>query len=156
MMRTEDTIAIERACCRLAVDFARYVDNGDYDKAARLFTNDGIFIRRGQMFSGPDAIAASIEEILRARRGDPERPSWRVRHICTNMFVNVIDDNRAFGGSYYSIYHYRGGPVEGAAPVEGASLIGDYADVYVRTSDGWRVAQREARPVFFRPEPSAS
>jgi len=147
-----DVMQIERACNRLVVDFVRHIDNGDYDDAARLFTTDGRFVRRGQTFSGQSAIAASVEEILQARREHPRQPSWRVRHVCTNVFLDVLDENRAAGGSYYLIYRYTGGSVEGAAPVKGASLIGDYADDYVRTSAGWRIARREAKPVFFEPE----
>jgi hypothetical protein len=147
-----EVMEIERACNRLVVDFVRHIDNGDYDEAAQLFTNDGRFVRRGQAFSGQSAIAASVEEILQARRENPKQPSWRVRHVCTNAVLDVLDENRATGGSCYLIYRYTGGPVEGAAPVKGASLIGDYADEYVRTSAGWRIARREAKPVFFQPE----
>jgi hypothetical protein len=147
-----DVMEIERACGRLVVNFVRHIDSGDYDEAAQLFTVDGRFVRRGQVFSGHSAIAASVDEILQARRENPRQPSWRVRHVCTNMFLDVLDENRATGGSCYLIYRYTGGPVDGAAPVKGASLIGDYVDDYVRTPAGWRIARREARPVFFQSE----
>src|SRR5258708_1742326 len=48
-----DVMEIERACHRLVIDFVRHIDNGDYDEAARLFTTDGRFVRRGQTLSCP-------------------------------------------------------------------------------------------------------
>jgi hypothetical protein len=150
-MNQEDLFAIERACARLGFDFARYADQGEYEKVADLFAEGGTFTRRGETFSGSMAIADSIDALLQNRRSTPKKPWWRVRHFCSNVVIDVTSAERALGASYYTIYRYQGGPVEGVPPIVGPALVGDYADVYVRTPAGWRFESREVRPAFVNP-----
>lgn len=150
-MSEEDLFAIERACVRLGFDFARYADQGEYEKVAGLFAEGGTFTRRGETFSGSAAIADSIDALLQNRRSAPKKPWWRVRHFCSNVIIDVTSAERALGASYYTIYRYQGGPVDGVPPIVGPALIGDYADVYVRTPAGWRIKSREVRPAFVNP-----
>lgn len=150
---TKDTEAmlIERACARLVHDFARHADRGEYEKLAELFTPDGHFIRRGEIFNGRTAIADAVDALLQNRRSAPKRPWWRVRHFCSNVVIDVTAADRAVGSAYYAIYRYQGDPVEGVPPVTGPALIGDYADAFVLSPEGWRIASREIVPVFFNP-----
>lgn len=143
--------SIERACERLVYDFARYADQGAYEKVASLFADDGTFTRRGETFRGHSAIAESIDALLQNRRSAPKKPWWRVRHFCSNLVIDVTGAGQAVGASYYTIYRYQGSPVDGVPPIAGPALIGDYADLYVRTAAGWRFFSREVRPAFVNP-----
>jgi hypothetical protein len=144
-------LLIERACQRLVFEFALHADRGDYDKLGRLFAADGRFTRRGETFRGPAAIADSVDQLLQNWRSAPKRPTWRVRHFCSNVLIDVRSAESALGSAYYTIYRYQGGPVDGVPPITGPALIGDYADEFTLTPDGWRFASREVQPAFFNP-----
>lgn len=146
-----DSWGIERECVRLVLDFARYADQGEYEKVAQLFAEAGTFTRRGETFRGHAAIADSIDALLQNRRSAPRKPSWRVRHFCSNIVIDVVSAERALGASYYTIYRYQGERLEGVPPIPGPALIGDYADVFVHTPAGWRFESREVRPAFLNP-----
>lgn len=150
-MAISDELVIERACQRLVLEFALHADRGDHDKLAELFTADGRFTRRGETFAGHAAIADSVDQLLQNRRPSPKQPAWRVRHFCSNVLIEVRNSESAVGRSYYTIYRYQGDPVEGVPPISGPALIGEYADEFVRTPAGWRIANREVRPAFFVP-----
>jgi len=147
----EAIIAAERACSRLCLEFTRSVDTGAYEAAAALFTEDGEFTRRGSTFRGHEAIARSFDEILGGWHGRARNPSWRVRHLCTNIMIDVVSPTEATGVSYYTIYLYKGPDVAGLATISGPGLIGDYVDRFVRTGDGWRISRREARSLLAGP-----
>lgn len=146
-----DLLHIEHACTRLVLDFARYADEGEYEKAASLFAEAGTFTRRGETFRGHAAIADSVDALLQNRRSAPKKPSWRVRHFCSNIVIDVATPERALGAAYYTIYRYQGDAFQAIPPVSGPALIGNYADVFVLTPDGWRFESREVRPAFFNP-----
>lgn len=150
-MTAEDALPIQVACERLVLDFARYADQGEYEKVGALFADAGTFTRRGETFCGGAAISDSIDAMLKNRRSAPKNPWWRIRHFCSNIVIDVASAEEAVGLSYYTIYRYQGDPVEGVPPIVGPALIGDYADVFVRTSAGWRFKSREVRPAFFNP-----
>lgn len=150
-MTDGNALLIERACERLVLDFARYADEGEYEKVAALFAQEGTFTRRGETFCGRAAIADSIDALLQNRRSAPKKPWWRIRHFCSNVMIDVTGPERALGTSYYTIYRYQGDPIEDIPPITGPALIGGYADVFVRTAAGWRFESRDVRPAFFNP-----
>lgn len=150
-MKQGEILSIERACERLVYDFARYADQGEYEKVAALFADHGIFTRRGESFRGHSEIADSIDALLQNRRSAPKKPSWKVRHFCSNVVIDVTGAEQAVGASYYTIYRYQGGPVDGVPPIAGPALVGDYADCYLLTAVGWRFLSREVRPAFVNP-----
>lgn len=151
-MQLEDVVAAERACSRLCLEFARHVDLGAYEDAAALFAHEGEFSRRGATFRGRDAIARSFDEILGGWRGRARNPSWRVRHVCTNILIDIVTEKEAAGASYYTIYLYKGGEIAGLAPIRSPALIGDYIDSFVKTDEGWRIGRREARSLLAGPD----
>jgi hypothetical protein len=152
MSDDKDKIEAERACEDLILDFALHADVGDYEQLGELFAEDGEFIRGGDVFTGPAAITEAVDAQLQNSQTAPKNPGWRVRHICTNIRVRVLDSDNATGRTHYVIYRYKGEPVEGPAPVQGAALVGDYNDVFVRTPKGWRIKKREIFRAFYMPE----
>lgn len=150
-MEHENLLAIERACTRVVIDFARYADLGEYEKVGELFAENGTFTRRGETFTGRQSIADSVDAMLQNRRSAPKKPWWSVRHFCSNILIDVEDGARARGAAYYTIYRYQGEKIDGVPPITGPALIGNYADIFVLTPDGWRFESREVHPAFFNP-----
>lgn len=136
---TDEVTSIERACERLVISYTHLVDGGRAADVADLFTEDGVWTAGRTRYEGRSAIRAAF-----TRRQESDRTS---RHVCTNLQIDVIDADRATGLVYLTLYRFDGpGP---AAPE--AELVGDYRDVFVRTPEGWRFAERHTTVAFTRP-----
>jgi hypothetical protein len=142
-MNLSERIAIERECERLMIDYAAHADFRDYYGFANLFAEDGELNLTGQPVCGRDAIRRAMEV----------RPAGREsRHVITNLAVKVIDETRAEGVCYLTLY--RKDAAEGERrPFEhaGPDLVGDYHDVYVKTGAGWKIHSRRIRVAFRAP-----
>ena len=138
-----EALAIERACEQLSYAYARSVDFRDYDTFAELFAEDGVLDTSAELV-GRDAIRASLNK----------RPDeLRSRHVLTNVYTEVLDQNTARGISYLTLYRHLGaeslerGPVEFDAP----AAVGHYEDRFVRTDEGWLFARRKLHLAFRNP-----
>lgn len=131
---------IVSACESLSIAYARAIDFRDYDAFAELFAEDGV-LDTGRPLNGKDAIAKSIKQ-----RSD----ELRSRHVLTNIFIDVIDDDNARGISYLTLYRHVGkASLEaGPAPFGGPAAVGHYEDRFVRTDQGWRFARRKLQFAF--------
>ncbi len=148
-MTEDQEAAIERACAKLAIAFTNHVDNRRADAAAEVFAVDGEFERRGETLAGREAIRATLKA----------RPATMLsRHLCANLAIDVIDENNAKGVVSFAVYmHNFAEGEEGAAPLRDAEAIGEYHDVYVRTSEGWRIKRRNTTVAFRRqPKPKTA
>jgi len=129
-------LLIERECARLPLLFAKYADNGDHAALAALFTEDCSFARPFQPdhpFHGRDRVQAIFRD----------RPPILVRHIVTNVLVEVLSETEARGTNYLAMLSSHASPVP---PQEAGGLyVGEFEDTYVRTSDGWKFATRQGR-----------
>ena len=92
-------LLIERACERLIVDYARFVDFGEASRIAELFTEDGVWESEGLRMEGRSA----IREGFARREGVRRRVS---RHACTNVAVDVISADEARGLCYLINYRF--------------------------------------------------
>ncbi len=129
--------AIEHECGKLPFLFARYADNGDHAALADLFTRDCKFARPFQPqypFYGRDRVQAIFRD----------RPPILVRHIVTNVLVEVISETEARGHNYLTMLssHASTTPPQEA----GGIYVGGFEDHYV-LDDGasglrWRFAER--------------
>jgi hypothetical protein len=140
-------LLIERACERLIVDYARFVDFGEASRIAELFTEDGVWESEGLRMEGRSA----IREGFARREGVRRRVS---RHVCTNVAVDVVSADEARGLCY--LVNYRFDRREGddpAAPVPAGApkYVGEYHDRFVRSAEGWRFAHRSCTLGFVRP-----
>lgn len=124
---------------RLNNAFAHFIDNGEFDSMIELFTPDAVFDRAGIVHHGHEEI----------RQGMRERPKVTTRHLLTNFHLTKTNDNTAEAVVCAIVYH---GPIsEGGEPVVYATDNGrviDFHDTYTKTSDGWRISSRIARPIF--------
>ncbi len=129
--------SIEVECEKLSIAYARHVDFKEYQEFVQLFTEDGELNVTGRPVIGR-------ETLTRAMAARPD--SLRSRHVLTNIYINVIDEDHAEGLSYLSLYRHTGeGPEsddQGPRTISGPSSIGHYTDKFVRTDEGWRFASR--------------
>lgn len=141
-MTPSESVSIERECSRLALAFGLHVDMGEPERCAALFAETGTFERAGTVLRG----RAAIVQALRGRA-----PGLRTRHHCLAPFIEVLDCENARGITYYTTYrHEAPDAIEGAAPLTGPDVIGEFHDTFVMTKDGWRIASRRSVPAFKR------
>lgn len=132
-MKYEKRARIEAECGKLPLLFAKYADNGDHEAMASLFTEDCIFARPFQPhfpFHGRHRVQAIFRD----------RPPILVRHVVTNVLVEVISDTEAKGTNYLAMLsnHKSVEPPQEA----GALYVGGFEDHYVKTPEGWKFASR--------------
>lgn len=137
--------AIIWECQKLAIDFARHVDQRNVDGVVDLFTEDAVFERRGEVLEGRAAIRAA----------QLRRPATLItRHLCTNIAVDLLDEKRARGCVSFALFRHdhavAGTDAAQPAPLGGPETLGEYFDEYRRTPDGWRIARRVAKAAFRR------
>lgn len=141
-MTPEDRMQIEVQCMRLATAFAVNLDLRRYDEVVALFTADSVYRPRHRTFNGHEGVRAYLES----------RPHERIsRHVISNCLVDVLSPDEARGYCVLTYFVDEGGAAGGEpAPLSGARLVGDYRDRFVRTKEGWRIAERVGEIVFER------
>jgi hypothetical protein len=142
-MTREEERAIEWDCQKLWRQYYHHVDQKEYEKAAQLFTPD-IDWRSVVNLKGRDEIVQALYGAL----GD-----GTIRHVLTNMVVNVIDENHAEARTYNTIYYTRGVKIEerdDPIAFEGPHRLSDCEAEFERTEEGWRISHRQTDQVFRR------
>lgn len=132
--------AIERACEKINIAYARHIDFAEYDALFDLFTEDGVLDVFGQKLTG----RAGLQSFTSAR---PK--NRRALHVFSNIWVNVLDENRAEGKTYMTVFRADQddpGPVPDTTPF----LSGYMDDKYVRTPKGWKFSLRKATILFMK------
>lgn len=139
-MTAADQIVTEWELTRLSSDFAHYLDTRDYGALANLFLPDAVWDRVMFRHEGR-------QEILDALSRRPENVV--TRHVQANTRFTHIDSETVRGLVYMTPYH---GPSEGGAlPGLMAGMhesVYDVHDLYKRTSEGWRFAERIIEPAL--------
>jgi ketosteroid isomerase-like protein len=132
-----ERLAIQQACYDLAVDYADIVDSRDWSRFREIFTDDAVFglARGGPMLRGLDNIIAAFNA----------RPATGItQHFITNIRVRVQSPTAASGSARVLLYT---APDDAPESPEGRAaspkqMTGVYKDRYLRTSAGWRFAER--------------
>ena len=112
---------------------ARYyqgLDFEDMEMLGSVFTDDATYTLTGSELSGREAIVASVEERIGRRPPEHERRHWQ------NNAVITPTAGGATGRTYWVSLEVSYVPPKPA-------LSGHWDDVYVRTSDGWRIQDRK-------------
>ena len=126
-------LLIEAECGKLPLLFAKYADNGDHAALADLFAEDCVFARPfqpGYPFHGRDRVQAIFRD----------RPPILVRHVVTNVLVEVLGETEARGTNYLAMLSSHASTVP---PQEAGGLyVGGFEDVYVKTAEGWKFKSR--------------
>lgn len=137
-------LLIERVCARLPLLFAKYADNGDHAALAALFTEDCEFARPFQP-DHPFYGRHRVQAIFR------DRPPILVRHLVSNILVEVVSGTEARGSNYLAMLssHASTEPPQQA----GGLYVGGFEDHYLKTSEGWQFKSRYGRVVLHQGGP---
>lgn len=136
-MRGETRRIIEDECRKLSIAYARHVDFKEYDLFVELFAPDGELNVTGTPIVGHE----KLEKAMAMRPN-----SLQSRHVLTNIHIHVIDEDRAEGISYLTLYRHEGDSQndakEGPREISGPAGVGHYSDKFIRTEEGWRFSSR--------------
>jgi hypothetical protein len=142
-MLVQERQAIVAACQEIVTAFAYHADLGDVAQCAALFTEDGVFERRGEALVGRAAILHAFQNRHRLQRS---------RHHCLAPHLVIEDAHNVRGTTYFAIYrHYGDEPLQGPAPLVGPAVVGEFLDHFVHTgNEGWRLRSRRTNVAFYR------
>ena len=134
-MTEDERRAIEIDCERLIKLYVNLNDAQDWPAVAALYTEDARFARPSQPGVFIEGREAILESVL-------ARPARAQRHVIANTVVDVEDGDRA--RAFSVIVLYMGDRAEDGLPIQDSKspLIGTFTDKLVRTSEGWRFAER--------------
>ena len=126
-------LVAEHECGKLPLLFAKYADNGDHAALAALFTQDCELARPFQ----PDHPFVGRERVQAIFR---DRPPILMRHIVTNVLVEVLSETEARGTNYLSMLssHASTEPPQES----GALYVGGFEDEYVKLDGAWKFRRR--------------
>lgn len=131
-------LLIQDACRELVLRSVECADGHDAAGLAALFAPDGVLRRpTGQPLVGRAAIEAAYAQ----------RPRERItRHLVTNTRVEVESATAARARSRVLLWAGSTEDADGpqGRPLRGPQLIGEFADCFVLTGEGWRFASRDA------------
>ena len=136
------TLAVEHACTRLALDYSHYADSAQFDAWAALFTEDAEMVLMGQRHKGRAAIRASVG------KGDPNAVASF--HSLSNIRIDVVNAELARGTVGVTLFMAPKVNGVGSAKVMAPAAIGNYHDTYKKTAEGWRIARREFAATIMR------
>jgi ketosteroid isomerase-like protein len=136
---------VEAACYALAVEYAEIIDSRDWPRLAEIFAEDATFLRPTapkEPIHGADKIVAMFQA----------RPRGRLtQHLISNFRVRMETMDTAVGTCrvlFFSSDESEPETPEGRKAASKQS-IGVYHDRYVRTKNGWRIAERLGSMVFY-------
>ena len=137
---------IEADCVALSHAFAYHLDHKDYQALADLFAPKGCFVRTGVRLEGREQILATMSQ----------RPAEQfTRHITTNFHFTEVGADRA-KAAVYNVSFFSS--PESQLPLEYLPqrvMLLDFSDTYVRTPEGWRFLERDARALLIPEEARA-
>ncbi len=134
-MDRDEERAIEWDCAKVLNEFYVFTDAGDYEGAANLFTEDGIWTLWDIKLDSRQAICDSLR--------DGFTPVF-IKHFLTNIIVTVIDKDHANAVAYSAVYRQEKDEMEGGVmPLVAPWALGRMDNKMVRTKDGWRIARRD-------------
>src|SRR5262249_24180970 len=129
-LSSQDIFEIQQLGARYAYGLDTGADNGNY--YANVFTVDGSF---GNTV-GREKLAAL------AREGGGRLKFKGYQHIITNVIIEPSPEG-AVGSQYIQVLTVGG---QGKPPM--VDHGGRYEDVYVKTTEGWRIKSRKFVPTF--------
>jgi hypothetical protein len=131
--------AIEWDCAQVLTRFFNAFDEWHYDDMARMFAPDGVWHRAGKALQG-----AAIMEALNARSR-----TQCVRHVVTNISIDVADDTSAGFTLYVTAYMHDSGEKSTSLPtIRAPYLLLTVPGRMVRVAEDWKIATMSMNRVF--------
>jgi len=145
-MTRDETRAVEWDCQQALTRFLVNLDARNGAAAAAQFAPDGKWERsRGAgSFEGRAAIAANI---------DTRPKNEASRHCLSNFVLDVKDDNHAESRCYLTVFRNDATgeePVKFPVKMQLPAGVLLYCDKFVRTPEGWRIAEQWSERIFTR------
>jgi hypothetical protein len=138
----------EHACERLVHSYANWLDVYDYDRFMTLWTDDAQWVIYGNEMRG----LAQIRATLAGRPKD-----MAIRHVTTNVVIDVTGPDRAQGQCYATAYRALGCLETRPAPLTLPRFLVDYRDWFERDPvRGWFFSRREIVSIMEPIEPTAA
>jgi hypothetical protein len=123
------------------LQFFRFLDDRDYDRIPGLFSDDGVWHRRGVATSGQDQIRRSFTDI------PPVMPTV---HLVTNLQVDRVSRHEAHAVFYVLVF--RSSPDAGGGgppwPMRLPLMLTLYKVDLATTANEWRITMMRNTPVF--------
>ncbi|MBS0426350.1 MAG: nuclear transport factor 2 family protein [Proteobacteria bacterium] len=134
--------AIEWDCAQVLLRFYDAFDAWDYPCMVALCTDDVVWHRAGKVLAGRPAIVAELEL----------RPANQtIRHVVTNLLVDVRGVSKADARFYLTAYRYQGaGQPSVPAPMQLPALLLIVTARLVSKHGIWRIAEQVMRREFVR------
>ncbi len=128
----------QRACEALAIEYAEIVDAQDYGRLREIFAQDATFGRSAT----PDETLHGVENIVASFSSRPR--NRLTHHVMSNIRVRMETPTTASGTCRVLLFTSDTSEPQTAEgrKVAPKQLMGTYRDRYVRTNDGWRIAER--------------
>ena len=124
--------AIEWDCAQTLTRFFNYFDQWRYDDMADLFAPDGVWHRQGKALQGTDAIVSVLNTRSRTQT---------VRHVITNIQVDVLDELTADFLLYVTAYIHDSGTKAVTPPkIQMPSLLLVVPGQLVKWGDAWKIS----------------
>ncbi len=132
--------AIEWDCGQVLLRFYDAFDAWDYAGMVALCTEDVVWHRAGKELVGRAAILAELEG---------RSITQTIRHVITNLLVDVRDANHADARLYLMAYRHDGaGRRLVPAPMQLPALLVVVTARLVSTDRGWRIAKQVMQREF--------
>ena len=144
-MTRDEERAIEWDCQKVWRQCYHYVDHHEYEKAVPLFTEDVSWDNAGLELKGRDELLAALYGCL---------GNDTIRHVLTNMLVDVIDEHHAEARAYNTVSYSREGrreDMDGPLQFDGPRRLVDHYAKFRRVGDQWQIAARWGLFIFRRP-----
>jgi len=140
-MDTVERHRIENTRVQLQYSYARLIDFRDYEGFTELFAEDALLTLGGKELKGSEAIFGYCQT----------RPAGLCsRHVITNPFIDVLDDQTARGICYLTLYRSVTDPAAArvALPMPPGAAVDHYEDRFCRIGDQWFFQHRTAQIAF--------
>ena len=139
-MNRETARAIEWDCAQNLTRFFNYFDQWRYDDMAALFAPDGVWHRAGKALQGASVIVAELSKRSRTQT---------VRHVITNIQIDVADDSSAEFVLYITAYiHDSGAKAVDPPKIQMPSLLLVVPGQMVKWDGQWKIASMSMNREF--------
>lgn len=132
---------IVAACTTTLHEYAQRRDQLDAEGYANLFTEDGVFVFKGQAFTGRKAIAKRLEA---------SDKTLTTRHLVGSIVITPNQQGPITARSYVQVYQAKTSDQEGPVAVE-KTIFAEYHDTLKMQDKRCLIQRRETHIVFFSP-----
>jgi hypothetical protein len=140
---TTDDLLIVAECTRLMNEYGHRLDTGRGASVSELFTEDGVYVTPAAECRG----RGDLREFFAKRDNLRDRVT---HHVMTNATIEVDSADRATGRAVAIEFRSDDGSAGAIRTDTRPAIVGNYEDVFVRTDEGWKFAERRVIVDFQR------